>query len=153
MKRALFIIVLMVIWLAGCKKDDPAEPSSQIGSETSANCTDSASFVNDVTVPDHTRFEPGETFKKTWRIKNTGTCIWNDDYRLVFALNTQMDAPDSVPLKATPPGKEINLSVEMTAPEATGSYRADFQIFDPDGEALPIDNGQYLWTIITVKKP
>src|SRR5512140_3570859 len=37
-------------------------------------CTDKASFVEDVTIPDYTHLDPRETFTKTWRIKNVGTC-------------------------------------------------------------------------------
>ena len=34
-------------------------------------------FVTDVTIPDGTVLQPNETFVKTWRIKNIGTCAWN----------------------------------------------------------------------------
>ena len=41
-------------------------------------------FVADVSVPDGTTFEPGDTFVKTWRLQNRGTCTWTPEYRLVF---------------------------------------------------------------------
>ena len=46
--------------------------------------TDRAQFVADVTVPDGTRYDPGATFTKTWRLKNIGTCTWTTSYTLVF---------------------------------------------------------------------
>lgn len=134
----------MTMLLASCKKEGANEADAQ------ATCADSASFIADVTVPDHTNLDPGKTFKKTWRVKNTGTCTWDKNYSLVFAMNNQMGAPDSVPLKITRPGKEINISVELTAPNENGSYRADFQLVNPNGVAMLIDNGQYLWVIITI---
>lgn len=49
-----------------------------------AGCTDSALFVEDVSIPDNVRLKAGESFTKIWRLRNTGTCIWNIRYALVF---------------------------------------------------------------------
>ena len=35
---------------------------------------DKAQFIADVTVRDGTIMSPGQTFTKTWRLKNVGTC-------------------------------------------------------------------------------
>src|SRR5512135_3171885 len=35
-------------------------------------CTNAASFVADVTIPDYSHFDPREAFTKTWRVKNAG---------------------------------------------------------------------------------
>ena len=154
MRKALYIIITITLLLAACKKESNTDSSSLIGSENLAEkCTDSASFVDDITIPDHTTIKPGATFTKTWRVKNTGTCIWNDDYSLAFAMNTNMGTAESAPLQVVPPGKEINISMDMSAPNEKGSYRADFQLLNADGDTMPIDNGYYLWTIITVEKP
>ena len=40
-----------------------------------ADCTNSAAFVSDVTVEDNSIILSGTSFKKTWRIRNTGTCV------------------------------------------------------------------------------
>jgi uncharacterized protein YkwD len=114
------------------------------------DCTDSAAFVNDVTVPDNTKIEPGKSFVKTWQVKNTGTCTWGPDYRLVFALGEKMGAPDSSPIAITAPAEDTVISVELTAPNQSASFRADFQLLNPAGEAIPIDNGKYLWVVISV---
>ena len=39
-------------------------------------CTLNASYVADVTVPDNTKYAPGKTFTKVWRLRNSGTCTW-----------------------------------------------------------------------------
>mgnify|MGYP001814958231 FL=1 len=39
------------------------------------NCLNAA-YVSDVTIPDNTRFDGGEEFVKTWRVRNNGTCPW-----------------------------------------------------------------------------
>ncbi len=113
-------------------------------------CTDSASFVADVTVPDNTNFNHGDVIHKVWRVKNSGTCAWNSQYTLVFATGDQMDAPDSTPLSATQPGDTLDIAVDMKAPSEDGAYRADFEIDNPSGVAIPIDQAQTLWAAITV---
>jgi hypothetical protein len=153
MKKALYIIITITVLLTACTKEYITENPVQINSEEATSCTNSASFIADVTIPDHTEIEPGENFTKIWRVENTGTCIWNEDYRLAFAMNSQMGAPDFLPLGVVNPGEELDISVEMTAPEGAGSYRADFRLLDPDDEVIEINDGQYLWTIITVNEP
>jgi hypothetical protein len=64
-----------------------------------------------------------------------------------------MEAPESVPLKTTPPGKQLDVSVDMTAPDKKGSYRADFQLTGPNDVAIPINNGKYVWVIVNVDTP
>jgi uncharacterized protein YkwD len=105
-----------------------------------------------VTVQDNELFAPGEKFEKVWRIKNTGTCTWTGDYRLVLAKGEQIKAPDSVTLKETPPGETLDISVSLTAPadpEVTRA-RADFEIKNPVDQPVLIDDSTYLWVIIKV---
>jgi hypothetical protein len=85
-------------------------------------CTDRAQFVADVTVPDGTRYDPGATFKKTWRLRNVGTCTWTTSYTMVFDTGTQMGSTTSVNLTNTAPGQTVDVSVDMTAPNAAGHY-------------------------------
>jgi hypothetical protein len=113
-------------------------------------CTDSASFVEDVTVPDNTNFKHGDVIHKVWRVKNSGTCSWNSQYTLVFASGDQMDAPDSTPLSATQPGATLDIAIDMVAPAEDGTYRGDFEIHNPSGVAIPIDHAKTLWAAITV---
>src|SRR5687767_14464651 len=47
-------------------------------------CVNESDFVSDVTIPDNTPIRRGETFSKTWRIKNSGTCAWNSQYKFVL---------------------------------------------------------------------
>jgi len=137
----------------------PAAPASKASATSSAaptaksnssGCADSAAFVSDVTVPDNTNLDTSETFVKTWRVKNTGTCAWTDKYTLVFTSGEQMGAPDSKPLSATQPGKTLDISVNMIAPAKDAAYRGDYELRNPAGEAMPIDNGTSLRIIITV---
>ena len=61
-----------------------------------------------------------------------------------------MDAPNSTPLSATQPGDTLDIAVDMKAPAEDGAYRADFEIDNPAGVAIPIDQAKTLWAAITV---
>ncbi len=81
------------------------------------------------TVPDNTEFSPGESFTKSWTLKNTGTCTWNTDYRLSFKSGDQMDAPDYVKISSeTDPGDTIKIEVDMTAPSDADTYKGNWQM-------------------------
>ncbi len=116
-----------------------------------ADCTNSASFVADITIPDNTEVEGGSTFTKTWRIMNTGTCIWASDYTLSHYSDEIMNAPAFVPLPVTFPGQTADISVELTAPNTLGPHRANFVIKNPAGLIMKVNDDSRLWLIINVK--
>lgn len=114
-------------------------------------CTNKAAFVADVTIPDNSVINAGERFTKTWRVNNTGTCIWASDYTLSHYSEERMSAPNSVPLDITYPGETLDISVELTAPASPGTYRANFVIKNPEGLIMQVDNDSRLWLIIKVE--
>jgi len=97
-------------------------------------CVDRASFIADVTIPDNSRLSPGAPFTKIWRLRNDGTCTWNEEYSLVFVDGAAMNnnTPVSVP-NTVMPGGTVDLAVEMVAPTVPGTYRGDYQIRNPHG--------------------
>jgi hypothetical protein len=98
-------------------------PALALPSSASAAACDWVQFVSDVTVPDGAKYEPGATFKKTWRLKNIGTCTWTTSYSLVFDSGAQMGAPASIKFPSeVKPGQTIDINVDMTAPTAAGHY-------------------------------
>jgi len=101
---------------------------------TQQACVDTMDFVRDVTVPDGTTFRPDEQFVKTWRLRNSGTCTWTSEYRLVFSGGERMGANQEIPLPfQVSPGSEANLSVNMIAPATPGTYRGDWKMRNPNG--------------------
>lgn len=99
-------------------------PAVALPAQASAATCYQAQFVSDVTVPDGTRFDPDTAFKKTWRLKNIGTCTWNtNDVSMVFDSGTQLGAPASVAMPATTaPGSTVDITVDMKAPSGAGHY-------------------------------
>ena len=113
-------------------------PSSTPSSSSEKIC-DKAVFVTDVTVPDGTEFEPGEDFKKTWRLKNDGTCTWSTSYALVFSDGNAMNGPVSVPMPETvAPGETVDLSVNLTAPSKADTYRGNWRLRNASGAVFGI---------------
>ncbi len=134
--------------------DTPAAPITDtpaVRPTNEPNCTNKASFVADVTIPDNTVVKAGETFTKTWRVSNTGTCIWASDYVLTYYSENRMGAPDSVPLSLTYPGQTLDISVQLTAPASPGTYRGNFVIKNPQGLIMQVDADSRLWLIIKVE--
>jgi uncharacterized protein YkwD len=114
------------------------------------DCTNSALFVTDVTIPDNTNIVGGTKFTKTWRISNNGTCVWGPTYTLSHYSDQRLGAPDSVPLGLTYPGSTLDISVELTAPNTTGTYRGNFVIKNPQGLIMKVADDSRLWVIINV---
>ena len=52
---------------------------------------DASVYVSDVTIPDGTEFSPGDSFRKTWEVRNTGSCNWTTAYTIAYAGGEQMD--------------------------------------------------------------
>lgn len=100
---------------------------------------DRAYFVADVSVPDGTVFTPGQTFTKTWKLRNTGKCTWTTGYSLVFSTGDQMGGVSQINLPAAvAPRQEIDLSVNLTAPNNVGNYRGYWLLKNPSGGTFGI---------------
>jgi uncharacterized repeat protein (TIGR01451 family) len=115
-----------------------------------------AQLVSDVSIPDGTTLAAGSTFTKTWQLKNTGTCTWTTAYVLIFDHGERMDAPATVPLTSgsIPPGATVDVSVNLKAPAAPGTYQADFRLRSPDNIVFGVGpNGQdTFWVKIVVSQ-
>ncbi len=114
-----------------------------------------AKFVEDVTIPDGTDFNPGDTFVKTWRLRNTGSCSWTSGYDIVFSSGDAMSAPSAVQLTANviPPGGTVDVSVNLTAPADPGTYRGNWKLRDQADQVFGIQSTGEFWVEIDVIAP
>jgi hypothetical protein len=92
------------------------------------------SYVSDVGIQDNTSMTPGQTFTKTWKVRNSGTCAWDAGFKFAFTGGDAMGGvtytlPSSVPANA-----EIDISVNMTAPNKTGPVRGNWRISTAAGQ-------------------
>jgi hypothetical protein len=116
-------------------------------------CSNRATFVADVSIPDDTVFSPGASFTKTWRLRNNGTCPWTVDYALVFSSGDAMGGPASVPLGSfVPPGSEADISADLVAPSSHGTYRGNWLLRAASGDVFGIGSyaNQPFWVQVIV---
>lgn len=111
----------------------PPPPPPPANTATPSIPCDRVTFVLDVTYPDDTEVPIGDTFIKTWRIKNNGTCTWNSSYDIVFDQGDAMlpsGSASSFPLTTgtVAPGQEIDVSITFKAPSKTGSYQGFWKL-------------------------
>ena len=119
------------------------------GVSSGGTCQDSALMIADVTVPDDTRMSPGETFTKTWRFMNNGKCKWSG-YSIAFVAGDRMASPDTAPVPEAEPGTTVDVSVELSAPSADGSYTGFYELRKANGETLPIGIENTFWVRILI---
>lgn len=87
-------------------------------------------FLADLTLPDGTRVQPGETLDKAWRLSNCGDTTW-DGFRAV-RLSGRF-GPVTFDVPTTRPGDSAELRVRAQAPGQPGCYRATYRLEGPRG--------------------
>ena len=106
-------------------------------------------MIADVTVPDDTQMSPGQAFTKTWRFMNNGKCNWSG-YTIAFVAGDRMASPDTASIPDTEAGKTVDVSVQLTAPSADGSYTGFYELRKTNGETLPIGIENTFWVRILI---
>lgn len=115
-----------------------------------APCVNGTRFVADLSVPDGTRFQPGQSFQKGWRLQNSGNCDWAASFFLGFAFgNTpaaQMSGQPTRVGRVVPPGQTTDINVNLVAPAQPGTYQGFWQMHDANG----VPFGERVWVQIVV---
>jgi hypothetical protein len=109
----------------------------------------------DVTIPDWTVISSGAAFTKTWRLTNNGTCTWTSAYQLVYHSGDAMGVPagyaQALTTGTVPPGGTVDVSVTLTAPLASGTFKGYWRLREPGGQYFGIGNsGGDFYVAITV---
>jgi hypothetical protein len=107
----------------------------------------------DVTTPDDTILQPGQSFTKIWRLRNVGTCTWTQAYRVELFSGDAMGAASSVSLpQVVLPGQGIDIAVDMVAPRAAGMFQGNWKLRNQDDQWFGIGpNGDSpFWVRIVV---
>jgi len=130
----------------------PNQPTNQ--SSPVSNC-DLAAAGNpiDVTIPDDSQFQPGEAFTKVWRLQNAGTCTWDQSYALALFSGDGMGALSNIPLEGqVAPNETVDVSVDLIAPEAPGTYQGNWKLKNESGEWFGIgpSGGSAFWVRVIV---
>jgi hypothetical protein len=88
----------------------------------------------DVSIPDGTQMEPGESFTKIWRFVNSGSCSWTTEYSIVlfsgdflgYFLMQYFE-------EAVLPGGSVDIKIDMVAPNQPGFYQSNWKIRSANG--------------------
>lgn len=111
-----------------------------------------ARLVRDVTMPDGSKVQPSSVFVKCWRVRNDGPAAWPENCTLVNAGGDQMFPAGTselrVPVPSASPGEELDISVHLVAPLATGRHVGYFRLQDDANNWF----GQRLWSDIRVSE-
>lgn len=104
-------------------------------------------FEGDVTIPDGTVLKGGEDFQKVWKIRNTGTCTWDEGFTLVYIGGSTPNLdPVNFEFKKSDDfvagGEAINIGINLTAPCAVGKYEGHWRMRN--------DGGYYFGTLLSV---
>lgn len=96
---------------------------------------------------------PGQPFTKKWRVRNTGTCAWEPDFRLAYVSGNRPEASmggSSIAIgRRVEPRQTIDLAVNLRAPQNWGTYQAFWKMQDSQGK----DFGEVIWVGIQVPNP
>ena len=116
-----------------------------------------AGNIIDITYVDGAKVTADTSFVKTWRITNIGSCTWTSGYSLIFDSGDQMDSPASVQLTSGTvlPGNSVEVSVQLTAPHAKGTYQGFYRLKASDGAIFGIGPTGVapFWVLIKVPAP
>lgn len=133
--KSLYKMMAAIMLLVLALSTFPALKASPV----QAAVCDWAQFVADVTVPDGTSYAPGATFRKTWRLRNIGSCTWTSSYALVFDSGERMGAPTAVNFPTNVyPGQSVDLSVDMVAPSSAGHFFSYWKLRNASGHVFGI---------------
>jgi len=112
-------------------------------------CDDNASFIEDLTIPDGSQVLPGGALDKRWSIRNSGSCDWGPDYRLVQVGPSEIQSPAEVALFPARAGSTAVWQVALVAPAGPGEYLGRWQARAPDGTLF----GDEVFVLIVVAEP
>lgn len=115
--------------------------ATSVGS-TSGGCYNAA-FVSDVTIPDGTEMKPGDSFTKTWEIKNSGTCDWNENFKITFVGGDLFGSDTTKTRRYIGAGNVVKISLPMVAPSGSGTVTSSWRMAD--------DNGNLFGQVFTIE--
>jgi hypothetical protein len=121
-------------------------PGAAVGGVAATASCYGLTFVSDVTIPDNTQMDPGETFTKTWKVKNSGSCAWDAGFKFQNTGGEALGSAITLPA-AVAAGQTYDISVPMTAPTSkTGTLRSNWRMSTAAGQYF----GDEVFAVIVV---
>lgn len=134
------------------------KPPTPTPTPTPEPCIDGMAWVADLNYDDKNMKAPpvmdlGQSFKKGWRIRNSGTCDWDPTFTLSYVYGNVPGAgmggqPVQVG-KTVAPGQTVDLYANLVAPKVQGLYQGFWQM----SNAQDVPFGQKIWVGIQAGVP
>lgn len=143
-------------------------PTATIPTSNTSDCY-KARFVAETDPYDYHSLVPNLNKNKLWRIQNTGTCAWTDQFSVVLVAAIKdgqyvQDTMGVTPVMVAPfmefingtattidPLESVWISISFTTPSERGTYELHFRFQAPDGTIFGIDGDGAFWVIFVVK--
>lgn len=110
---------------------------------------------------DDTIMKPGQSFVRTWRFTNSGSCTWTENYSLVlvngpnFTDSASLSFADytDVGSDGVPNGGMVEFEISMQAPSTPGNYTSYWMLRDDNGQLFGVGTlgDEVMWVKIVVK--
>jgi Ig-like domain from next to BRCA1 gene len=129
-----------------------ASPVAPVSTVPLGDACNNNIYIADVTYPDNSEIKPGINFEKIWRVQNTGTCTWDEGYKLVFIAGDRALDPTNFEFKRAEDfvagGETADIGVDLTSPLQEATYTATWRMQSDTGVFF----GTPLTIVIIVKK-
>jgi hypothetical protein len=126
-----------------------ATPTPDTRPSPTPQCNNDLLFVEDLTIPDGTVVLPDATLDKRWQVENSGSCNWDERYRMKLVSGSDLGTPPEQALYPARSGTQAAIRVLFTTPSEPGTYRSAWQAFTPLGEPF----GEPFYIEIAVESP
>ena len=119
----------------------PTPTKSVTGSNAADAACASANLISE-NPPDGKIMKPGATFTKVWQIKNSSSCVWDTNYKILFWDGNILGGAYvyNLPQAVVPEGA-IDIPLVLTAPADEGTYSSYWVLQTPKGVTFGV--GQY----------
>jgi hypothetical protein len=107
-------------------------PGTASSASTPGGCLNSV-LISDVSIPNGTELKVSESFTKTWQVKNTGTCIWNRDFKITYVGGDLLGSDTTKIRQVVGPGASVEISLNMVAPGNSGTVSSAWQMASDEG--------------------
>jgi hypothetical protein len=109
-------------------------------------CVSDLTFMSDVTIPDGTVVAAGGSLDKQWQVLNSGSCNWDNLYRLRLISGDAMGAALEQALYPARVGSLATIRILFKAPPDPGEYISEWQAFDSAG--LPFGDSFFMKIVV-----
>jgi polar amino acid transport system substrate-binding protein len=135
---------------------EPQPPAPTPQATVTPSCINGMTWVEDLSFDDAKgppEVAPGQAFEKGWRVRNSGTCAWDNSYSFAYGhgnvLASHMAGVPVAIAGQVPTGAEYDIKVNLVAPQVPGVYWAFWQMRDDRG----VPFGDSIWVRIRVPAP